>query len=242
MRNELKEFGLTENEIEIYLTLLRLGSANPSEIAEKTGLSRSYVYDALERMLEKGIVSSVSKKNKKHFIAIDPKYLERLASQRLENIQKIIPQLQKIQESTKEEIKVELHKGKYVYKILLNDIVTTLKRGDEVLIYGIDDNTLTKRDLYTPIFLDQYLAKIIKLGIKEKLITKEATRKLPQAKTTTYKFLPKETIGDTAFEVYSNKVAIFLWGNPNYLILITSKEIAKSYKNQFKLLWKIAKP
>ena len=40
MNHELKEFGLTENEIKIYLALLRLGTANPVQIAEKTGFSR----------------------------------------------------------------------------------------------------------------------------------------------------------------------------------------------------------
>jgi len=41
--------------------------------------------------------------------------------------------------------------------------------------------------------------------------------------------------------VYGNKVAIFLWGNPNHLILIESKEAANSYRKQFELLWKLAK-
>jgi len=241
MHEELRDFGLTENEIKIYLTLLSMDSSSPSEIAEKTGLSRPYVYDVLERLLEKQMVSTILKKNKKHYTAVDPKRLVELARQKMDTIEKVVPELMKLRSSSKEKIKVELHKGRYVYKILLNDILVNLKKGDEVLIYGIDDETLVNLDRYTPIYLDQYLARINKLKIKERLIGKEGSLMLPEAKTTKYRFLPKKIIGSTAFEVYGNKVAIFLWGDPSYLILIENKEVADSYRNQFEMIWKQAK-
>lgn len=235
---ELKEFGLTENEIKIYLTLLKLGTSNPAELAEKTGFSRPYIYDALERLLEKGIVSSVLKNNKKHYTATDPKRLEELAKNRLENIQKIIPKLEDLQKISKEEIKVELHKGRYVYKTLIKDNLLTLKRNEEILIFGIDDETLIRLDKHYLIHLKQYFAKLKRLNIKEKVIVKKHGKVLKEAKTTTYRFLPDSIFGNVSFEVYGNKVAIFLWGLPNYLILIENKEIADSYRNQFKILWK----
>ncbi len=240
MEEELKQFGLTENEVKIYLVLLRLGTANPAEVAEKTGFSRSYVYDALERLLEKGIVSNVLMKNKKYYDAIDPTKLENLASERLENIQKIIPKLLAIKNITQEEIKVELHRGKFVYKTLLNDIIETLKKNGEVLVYGIDDEVLLHLDEYNKFYLRQYFAKVVKLQIKEKVIAKIGNPIPKEAKSSAYRFLPKEVIGNIAFEVYGNKVAIFLWGIPNHLILIQNKEVADSYRNQFKILWENA--
>jgi len=237
MEAELKEFGLTDNEVKIYLTLLRLGTSNPAEIAEKTGFSRSYVYDALERLLEKEMVASVLKNNKKHYIATNPKRLEELSKQRLEKIQKIVPKLEGLQNISKEEIKVELHKGTYVYKTLLKDILSTLKRNSEVLIFGIDDGALTRLDKYYLTHLKQYFARLQKMKIKERVIVKKKSKILKEAKTTTYRFLSDEIIGNTAFEVYGNKVAIFLWGTPNHLILIDDKEVANSYRNQFEILW-----
>lgn len=73
------------------------------------------------------------------------------------------------------------------------------------------------------------------------MIVKENAKLLKEAKTTTYRFLPKEIIGNTAFEVYNNKVAIFLLGIPNYLILIENKEVADSYRKQFQILWNQSK-
>ena len=241
MKEELLDFGLTENEIKIYLALIKLDSANPMEIAEKTGLSRPYVYDVLERLLEKQMISTIRKNNKKHYSAVDPKRLVELARQRMSSIEKIIPELEKLRSTSKDSIKVELHRGKYVYKILLNDILANLKSGDEVLIYGIDDETLINLDKYTPIYLHQYLTRISELNIKERLIGKKGSLILPEAKTTKYRFLPKKIIGSIAFEGYRDKVAIFLWGDPDYLILIENKQVADSYRNQFEMLWKQAK-
>ncbi len=241
MFEELKEFGLTENEIKIFVTLLKLGTSTPAKIAEKTGLSRPYIYDALERLLEKEIVNTILIKNKKHYQAIDPKLLEEQIKTKLKKVEKLIPQLLRIIEPEKEEIRVEVHKGKYVYKTLLRDIVSTLKQNSKVLIFGIDDNTLVKLDPHYPTNLSVYFSRLKRKKIKEKVIVRKDAKIFAEAETTEYRFLPKESIGNTAFEVYNNKVAIFLWGMPNYLILIENKEVADSYRKQFELMWKIAK-
>lgn len=187
------------------------------------------------------MVSSVFKNNKKHYIATDPKRLEELARQQLEKIQKIVPKLEDLQKIAKDEIKVELHRGTYVYKTLLKDILATCKRNDEILIFGIDDAVLIKLDKYYLTNLKPYFARLQKLSIKEKVIAKMNARVLKEAKTSTYRFLPKHIFGNTAFEVYGKKVAIFLWGTPNYLILIENTEVANSYRKQFNILWEHAK-
>ncbi|MBI2631761.1 winged helix-turn-helix transcriptional regulator, partial [Candidatus Pacearchaeota archaeon] len=73
---QLKEVGLTDNEIKIYLALLRQSPLNPSQLAEKTGLHRSYIYDTLERLLEKGIINNVIFEGKKNYQAINPRIIK----------------------------------------------------------------------------------------------------------------------------------------------------------------------
>lgn len=242
MKEELREFGLTDNEIEIFLTLLRFGTITPAKIAEKVGFSRSYVYDALERLQEKGLVSFIMIDNKKNYTAINPKRLQVLAEQKLENIQKIIPSLEKIKSETKTNISVELYKGKHIYKTLLRDIISSLEKDEEVYIFGIDDTVLPELDKHTMTSLRLYFEAAKRKNIKEKAIVHRETKTLKEAKhTCEYRFLNKKHIGNVAFEVYGNKVAIFFWSEPNHLILIESQEVADSYKKQFMLLWSIAK-
>ena len=83
-----------------------------------------------------------------------------------------------------------------------------------------------------------YFSKLRKKGIKEKVIVGKGGKMIKEAKTTTYRSLPVDCVGNTAFEVYKDKVAIFLWGEPNHLILIKNREVAESYRKQFNLLWK----
>ncbi len=72
----LEEIGFTRNEIKIYLALLKLGASTTGKIIESTGLHRAIVYDTLEKLLKKGIVSFVIQNNRKVFKAYDPERLK----------------------------------------------------------------------------------------------------------------------------------------------------------------------
>ena len=67
MEKNLMRLGLTENEAKVYLALLEIGSTSAGEIIKKTKLHRNIVYDNLEKLIEKGLVSFVLIKNIKHF-------------------------------------------------------------------------------------------------------------------------------------------------------------------------------
>lgn len=242
MFEELREIGLTENEIKIYTALLEIGTSTPAQVADKIGISRSYIYDALGRLLEKEMVSIVYIKNKKHYQSVGPNLLKEIVKTKLKRIERIVPNLLGLTQKERENIHVEVHKGQYVYKTLLNDITSTLSSKSEVLIFGIDDAVLSAVDPHYLTHLEIYFTKLKRKKIEEKVIIKESSKRLEQAETTKYRFLPNESIGNVAFEVYGNKVAIFLWGKPNYLLLIKNREVANSYRKQFDILWEKANP
>lgn len=235
---QLKELGLTDNEVKIYLLLLKHSLMNPSDISQKLGLHRGYIYDALERMQEKGVVSTLLKSNKKYYRAIDPKNLVELLKLRLENFRKIVPKLRALMEIKKEDIKVELHKGKRVYRTLIKDIIGSLKRGDEVYLMGVDEGVLLKE--VEPIYLKQYLNLIKSKKIKEKIVIKKGARKLDYPNLS-YKEVSRDYIGKTAQVIYKDKVAMFIMGNPHNLILIENEDVAETYRKQFEFMWKLIK-
>lgn len=236
---ELKELGLTDNEVRIYLLLLQSGPLNPYQIAEKLGLHRGYIYDALDRLSEKGAVNSILIGNKKHYQATSPENLVELLRLKLETIEKIIPELKKLEAIKKEDTKVELHKGERVYRTLLKDIISVAKKNDEILLVGIDEESLEEIE---PIYLKQYFNIIKKKKIREKIIIKPRKKRFLEHKNLQYKELDESYIGNTAQIIYNDKVAIFILGTPFYLIVIQNKEVANTYRKQFELLWKMAKP
>ena len=83
----IEELGLTKNESKIYMALLRLGSAHAGEITEKTGIHRRNVYDSIERLMRKGLVSHVVVDNKKLFNPANPERFLEIIDEEKENLE-----------------------------------------------------------------------------------------------------------------------------------------------------------
>lgn len=234
---ELKELGLTENEVKIYLALLKEKILNPTRLSEKTGLHRSYIYDTLERLLEKGIVSTTLIDNKKHYQAVNPKVLREHFELKLKQFDSIIPQLSLLYKATTEETNVELHKGKRVYRTLIKELTANLKENDVVYLMGIDESILEQVE---PIYLKQYFTIIKQKKVKEKIIVGKGTKMFAQ-KNFEYKQLDKKYLGETATVIYGDRVYLFILGEPSHLIVISSDKVATTYKKNFELFWDMAK-
>ena len=71
----LRETGFSQNEAKVYLALLELGSSNVGKIAAKSEVHRTNVYDALNGLSKKGLVSSITKGKITYFEVLDPEGL-----------------------------------------------------------------------------------------------------------------------------------------------------------------------
>jgi sugar-specific transcriptional regulator TrmB len=234
---ELEELGLSENETKIYIVLLEHGMLNPTEIAKKTGLRRTYIYDAVEGLLDRGIVNTVLLDNKKHFQAVDPAILRENFELKLRHLDEVLPKLSDLFKSAKEETTVELHRGKKVYSTLLKDLVSNIKKKDVVHLLGVDEEKLESAE---PVYLKQYLNILREKNVRERIIIKKGGKKF-KGPSLSYRELDEKFIGETTTVIFQSKVYIFIGGSPNYLIIIQSPRVAETYRRQFELLWKIAK-
>jgi len=77
--------------------------------------------------------------------------------------------------------------------------------------------------------------------ITERIIIKEGAKGIFRKGTSIYRHIPKEFFNANPVITYGNNVQILVWGNPDYLIIIRSKDVSDAYRKQFELLWKIAK-
>lgn len=71
MFENLRSFGLTKYEADVYLTLLRLGSADANLISSTSGVPLGRMYSILNELLEKRIIHSQETRPRK-FVAVDP--------------------------------------------------------------------------------------------------------------------------------------------------------------------------
>ncbi len=238
MQSELHELGLSDNEISVYLTLLKTGPLTSYDLSRKTSLNRGYLYELLKKLHEKGIISEITQEGKKKYQATNPEQLAAILEFKLENLRKVLPSLKKIENISKEETKIQVYRGKYCYKTLLNDVIATIKEHSEVYIFGIDEQEVMELET---LYLKRYLTIIQRKHISEKVIIKKGTKKLSEAKTTHYKYLSSDYVGKTPYFIYGHKVALLTLSEPMNCIIIEDKEIAETYRRQFMVFWRMGK-
>ena len=239
----LEKFGLTQKESKVYLASLELGDSTANDISIKSNLPRTLVYDILERLIGRGLVSYSVKDNKKHFFAVHPKEFLSLLREKETAISSIMGELETIYK--KEGIKrpkVEIYEGVEGMKTVMNDIFNS--GAGEFLAYG------SSRSSYEiiPAFMDDWHKRRIKHKIVMKILynnTRQAREKVKRInlslKLTRYKFMPIELESPTATIIYADKIVLQSWTKEPFAVMIKNKEMAENQKKYFNELWKIAK-
>lgn len=234
---ELQEFGLSNTESKVYLALLELGKSQAGEITKKSTVNRTNVYDALERLIEKGLVSYVTENNKKTFEAVNPERLQEIVEEKQAKISKVIQELKTRYSAGKTEEDASIFKGKKGIKSIFEDI---LKEKRELFCYGAESRF---KNLF-PFYQKHWNEERAKLGIKVKMIYNEKVKeekKKEHLKLLEMKFLPKAYDFPSTVMIYGEKVVTIVWLEEPFGFMIKSEEAVKSNMNFFELLWKIAK-
>jgi len=233
----LEQLGLTEAESKVYLALLELGSSQAGKITSKTGIHRRTVYDSIERLIEKGLVSFISQNNIKFFESVDPQQLLEILKEKQDNLKQILPQLDLLHNSSKEKQETTFFRGRLGLKSVFNHQIEV---GKEILVFGASVDAPNILKAYFPHYDRERVKKKInvKIVFDESVKNNDYIKSIPNADI---KFIPKEYSSPAAINVYGDNVAIILWSDEPIAILIKNRDIAKGYKNYFNLLWNTAK-
>ena len=127
----LQALGFTEREALIYLTVLELKEALPASIARLSGVKRPWAYFLLERLAQKGLLSSVKKnghlvyqaKNPHRFIE-EQKQKSELLKISVEALNIDLPKLLTLHETSEEKVEVFIFRGEDGLTKLRKEIVT----------------------------------------------------------------------------------------------------------------------
>jgi len=233
----LEEAGLTPTESKIYLSLLEKGACRAGEITRHTGIHRRSVYDAIERLIEKGLVSYIKTNNRHYFEAVDPERLLELLKERENNIKQILPELQMLRKFSDEKKEVLFFRGKPAIKTVYDD---QIKEGKEVLTFGdaVNVNEIVK--YYFPHFDKERIEK----NIKVRMLFDESAKKekyLKKIPLSDIRFIQKGNKSPVSTNIYGNKVSIIIWDDEPKAILIAEAVLAESFRAYFEFMWKLAK-
>jgi len=253
-KEKLKQIGLTDGEARVYEALLELDSSTVGPIVKKSNVAYSKVYEVLQRLIEKGIVSFTIKEKTKYFQALEPlrltEYLEKQEEKIQENkktLNQILPFLNKISliESKRQESEIFIgEKGiKTAYEILLKK----MPKNGTILFFYIHNHAYDKKtyDFYFGIgkFMEKIKPYSKKYKINWKAIVNEQNKgyKLADKIPKNMKIKKTNLPLPGNIDIGSDTVLLTSWTEKPIAILITSKQIADNFRNYFNYLWKIAK-
>ena len=230
----LKDIGLSNAEIKVYLTLLELGTSTAGPILEKSGLQNSVVHMTLNKLIERGFVTFIKEGKRNHYQATNPKHIIDFINEKKERFEEILPELLVKQQQAKEKPEIITFRGINGIKELLMELLEA--GGKEHHTFGSTAKSLMLGDAWWV----SYHKKRSQLGIKAKLLFNEslahwkAEKKYPKSevKYTKAGFEPlTETI------IRNDKIGVIIWSDKPLGITIHQKEAAKSYDQFFKIIW-----
>ena len=241
IKPELKELGLDENEIKVYLACLSEKGVSVKEISDKTKLIRTTVYGVIHSLLVEAMISKVEKEGVMYFSAADPKELLNVLDYKREKLNAIIPELEKMKEFSPSLQKVDFYEGRNGVKAITNDLLSV--PNEIALCIGAGKKWVD----FSSSFADIYYRKKKEMNVKTHAIlsdTPEERKFLKEKnyKNSQFKFLKNIDVTNSATFIYQDKVSFVSYEKDNERgFIIKDKEFNKVQRLMFENMWKIAK-
>lgn len=236
----LREYGLSDNEIAVFVACLKLGESTAQSISKEAKLPRTTCYHLLEALGQKGLVNYVVKESKKNFQAVKPNVLNQILDDKKRIIDDILPELNAISGTITSKPSVSISEGTKGIKNILLDV---LEEKEEILHYG----EIKSLQNVLPYIFPQYINERVRRKIPIRVLGKKEKEHLELIKNSKkefrkFKFLPENYEFKTSVFIYKNKVAILnLTKEPYYGTIVENEDFYDTQKNFFELLWKLIK-
>jgi len=245
IKDFLKKLGLSNKEVEIYLTGLKSGPVKASLLSRKTGITRQHTYDILKTLEARGFVSKSGTGYGQQFIMQDPKNLKGLLDKEKRKIEKLNLTLDKLMPEFESFF---AHNG-MVPKIKFYEEIDGIKEMLEDTL-----NVKNKEQLYVGALADlievigkEYLDNWVDRRITKGVFSKTVRIKSKEIVEETYsgeakylreiRFAPEDFKISQTIVMYDNKVGIISSKQECYGFIIESEEFNNSIKMFFNLLW-----
>jgi len=248
LQKTLQAIALTPGESRVYLSLLPLGQVSTGQIIKNTTVSRSKVYEILDRLHKKGIVSKIKNDQTTLYLAQPPQKIKQLLTEKqneLENrkkeLEKILPLLTKTYQNKIPKTSAQIFLGYNGIKSAFENIIENPNPKEEYLAFSIVD---------VPAQFDGYLRhwhktlaqnKIKTRAIFNETANKETIKKYSNNSLIKIKIISKEFNSPAVFNIYKDQTAIIVWAKEPLAILIKNQEITDSFKKYFKIIWDFSK-
>lgn len=236
---DLLKIGLTGGEAKVYLALSEVGSSTVGPIVKKSGVAYSNIYDILNRLIGKGIVSFIIKNKTKYFQASSPsnliQYLDKKQEQialEKEALKKVLPELEKLQE-IKAKQEAEIFIGRNGLRTAYEKLCGGASKKDEILFFYIHDE---KYGEDSNLFYNSIIDLVS--GTKNRGICNAEYEKswfAKKSKHLTIRFSNLPLPGN--IDIINDKILLVSWGEVIFSVLIHSQSLADNLRKYFNEMW-----
>ncbi len=244
----LEKLGLTKGEIKVYLALNKLEEASVGPIGKESKVSKSKIYDILDKLIEKGLAGYISREGTKYYLANDPHMILDYVHKKEEELKKtksevelIIPQLS-LQRATADKKRVaEIYEGFNGMKAIREELISSLGSGEDFLVLGAPKIANERWESWLLNFHKRRIERKVQMKIIYNSDAKDFGEIRKKMKLTQVRYLPNKMVSPNWIDIFPNAVLfVILLDNP-LAFVVRDRELAKSFKNYFEIMWKNTK-
>lgn len=233
----LEQLGIEEKQAKVYLACLELGTATIQDLAQKSGIKRTSIYNFLEEIKDKGLVSETKKGNKVFLIAEDPNNLKNKLENNLKKIEEVMPDLMGIFNLPGSKPKMRYYEGldgiKKVY-------IDTYSHGGK--LYGFADWDKIMPNDEMDDWLWEFATERARRKVKFYAIVKDGRFAREAQAREKEQLRESKIVSDVQFETElnmygNNRVAMMSFRRPYSAVIIEDKAIYNTLMSIWKLLW-----
>ncbi len=252
MKQNLVDLGFSKEEAQIYLALLKIGQTTAGPIVKKTGLHRQIVYDTLEKLKNKNLVTETIKSNRKNWQAGSPSEILKQIKSKESLARHILPDLLSMQSLSKHQQEVRVFEDVDGFRSVHERNINSQPKNSIVMIMGssgwqwagvMEKAKFLKK--FEKIRMDKNIGHHLIFFEKERKSTQETIKKYwlkqPKDKRRIYKFLPDQFQSPVGTQVWHNNITLIIYSKPVLIVQIKNDLVVENFKKYFELMWRIAK-
>lgn len=233
----LEDLGLKPSEIKVYLSLLELGSAHAHQILEETNIQNSVMHRALNSLIKKSLINFVYEGRRRVYQATDPEAFYTYLNDKRDRFTEILPELKKKQSFQRTSHNASIYHGvrgiKEVYKIMRDT------EPGEYLTFGGGYPTI---EVMGNTWWLNHHVKRVRNGLPSRQVFDETVRteagaEISDMDITNVRFIAGEFAQFQETVIAGDKVAISIFTQTPYSVLIRDPAVAAGYKKHFEILW-----
>ena len=237
IEENLSQLGFSPSEIKIYIHLLKNGSSYPNKISSEIKLNRTNVYEALDRLVSKGVSSFINKNKVKWFEAKSPNSLLSLIKEREDEFKitknNILEDIRSLNQIKSEKIPLEANvfTGKKGLRMIFEDILEDKKP------ISLIASQLQFKEFFGPYFELWHKQRIEKKIHQRSIFPYKFSGRLEKREFLMYKFVDDKFTSPTTTIIYGENCLFIQWSKEPIAIKVKNEEISKSHLNYFNMLW-----